>query len=125
MRENTPPTVLLVDDEASILHALRRLLHHLGYQVLCARSGLEALHISAQGGIDLVLSDIQMPGMSGHEVAAALRDQCPVLLMTGNFSQYSAGVLAKPFSGSELKARISEHLQQYHCMRAATAGMAE
>jgi len=67
------PTVLLVDDEESILNSLRRLLRGQPYDVLLATSGAQALEILAQQPVNLVMSDARMPSMDGGFVTGA----CP------------------------------------------------
>ena len=57
-------TVLLVDDEKIVLDVLKRTLND-EYEVLTAENGMQALKILEQGRVDLILSDITMPGMSG------------------------------------------------------------
>lgn len=67
---NTLPhrrTLLLVDDEASILSALKRLFRREGYHILTATSGTEALALLAQQPVEVILSDQRMPGMTGIE----------------------------------------------------------
>ena len=59
------PSLLLVDDEESILNSLRRLLRSQPYEVLLADSGARALEILAQRPVDLVMSDARMPDMDG------------------------------------------------------------
>ncbi|HYF39626.1 MAG TPA: ATP-binding protein, partial [Gemmatimonadales bacterium] len=81
-------TVLLVEDERAVRTTLRRLLERHGYRVLEASNGQDALGlVAARGGeIDLVLSDMVMPGMGGTELARRVRSSVPaipVLLMTG------------------------------------------
>ena len=61
-------TVLCVDDEANILKSLQRLLQDPGYQLLFASSGEEALTVLATNSVDLVLSDMRMPGINGAEL---------------------------------------------------------
>ncbi len=79
-------TILCVDDE-EIPRTLRKLiLEKQGYQVVTAASGAEALEMLAQNGIDLVLSDQMMPGMTGTELTKlvkALRPAMPVVLISG------------------------------------------
>jgi len=103
-------TVLLIDDDPTVCRALARLLRFLGFGVVVATSGAEALALaddpSCAQKIDLVISDVQMPDMSGHEVAAAFADRFPVLLMSGALDQQIGGVLAKPFTPDELLTRI-------------------
>lgn len=108
-------TVLLIDDDPTICRAVGRLLRFLGFQVISAGSGEEALMMVSDPGhdveIDLVLSDVQMPHMSGHEVAEAFADRYPVLLMSGALEQQVNGVLAKPFTPTELLKHIQKKLR--------------
>jgi two-component system cell cycle sensor histidine kinase/response regulator CckA len=81
-------TILLVEDEPPVRSAVRRLLERHGYKVLEAANGQDALALVTSRGaeIDLVLSDMVMPGMGGTELAGRLRTLAPtlpVLLMTG------------------------------------------
>jgi response regulator RpfG family c-di-GMP phosphodiesterase len=71
------PKVLLVDDEASILNSLRRLLRGQPYDVLLATSGAQALEIMAQQSIDLVMSDARMPNMDGATLLAHIHQRYP------------------------------------------------
>ncbi|MCE6982563.1 response regulator, partial [Pseudomonas frederiksbergensis] len=59
------PSVLLVDDEASILNSLRRLLRSQPYELLLAESGAQALEVLEQRPVSLVISDARMPNMDG------------------------------------------------------------
>lgn len=119
-------TILLVEDEPSILSVARRMLEKLGYQVLAAGTPGEALDLveKHRGGIDLLLTDVVMPQMNGKELAARLTDRWPnlkCLFMSGYTADMIAhhGVLAegvqfiqKPFSKAELSGKISEVLEQ-------------
>jgi signal transduction histidine kinase/CheY-like chemotaxis protein len=88
-------TVLVVEDEAAVRRAVQRNLERLGYRVLAASDGEDALRITeALDGIDLLLSDVVMPGIDGPELACRLRERwsdLPVLFVTG----YSADRLAR------------------------------
>jgi two-component system, cell cycle sensor histidine kinase and response regulator CckA len=87
--EAMPPAVILVvDDEDAVNRLVSRYLTHLGYRVLEAGSGEEALAIVRRRRpvVDLVLSDVVMPGMDGLALAAKVLATCPgpsVVLMTG------------------------------------------
>ena len=70
-------TILLVDDEASILSSLRRVLRGENYRILTANSGAEALKLLALHPVGVVLSDQRMPGMSGSELLAQVRAMYP------------------------------------------------
>ncbi|PQP01353.1 two-component system response regulator [Pseudomonas frederiksbergensis] len=71
------PTLLLVDDEESILNSLRRLLRSQPYEVLLATSGAQALEIMAQRPVDLVMSDARMPNMDGATLLAYIHQHYP------------------------------------------------
>lgn len=72
-----PARILIVDDEAPILHVLQRLLKRQGYAVEVALSGEEALEKLATFSPDLVLADYRMPGMFGTEFLEKVRDMAP------------------------------------------------
>jgi PAS domain S-box-containing protein len=123
--DTRPATVLVVEDEGAVQKLVRRLLEHLGYEVLIARSGQQAIEI-ARGGhrIDVVLLDIEMPGMGGAEVYPLLVQARPGIktvlysgyeLDAGARALLSAGASAfvrKPFGMRELEAAIREALGQ-------------
>jgi two-component system cell cycle sensor histidine kinase/response regulator CckA len=118
-------TLLLVEDEAPVRESVRRLLEWHGYTVLEARNGVDALEI--YGGneqrIDLVLTDLVMPGMGGHELVEQLRARQPelrVLFMSGYADKtltsngvVSSGTayLEKPFTVELLMQRLREALE--------------
>ena len=80
------PTLLLVDDEPSMLSALRRLFRPHGYNVLQATGGADALAMLTDQPVDLVISDMRMPAMDGVSLLEAVRLRCPDtvrILLTG------------------------------------------
>ncbi|CAN1604016.1 protein of unknown function [Pseudomonas mediterranea] len=82
----TKPTVLLVDDEESILNSLRRLLRSQPYEILLADSGAKALEILKERPVDLVMTDARMPNMDGATLLAQIRKLYPStlrILLTG------------------------------------------
>ena len=114
--QNAQRTIFVVDDDAEILKFVSGLLVNSNYNVLTASSGAEALQQSKdfKPAIHLLLSDFQMPGMSGIELATAMsvdRPQLKVLMMsgfTGGMLVLNEGwhFLAKPFIPSQLRALI-------------------
>ncbi len=128
--EEMPPrgteTVLLVEDEEMVRRMTREVLEVAGYRVLEAASGFEALRVSAghTGRLDLVLTDVVMPGMSGRELAerlAPVRPGMKVLYMSGHtddaifhhgVTQAGTGFLQKPFTPDALERRVRELLGQ-------------
>ena len=81
-------TILLAEDEEAVRLLVCQLLRAHGYSVICARSGAEALQLVRQGTdpIDLILTDLVMPGMGGRELASkasVIRPDIKVLYMSG------------------------------------------
>jgi CheY-like chemotaxis protein len=87
-------SVLVVDDEPSVRDFIQRVLEGAGYQTRMADSGLAALQIFGEKGTpDLLLTDLNMPGMRGDELAAKMRRESPdlkVLYLTGYSDQLFA-----------------------------------
>jgi two-component system cell cycle sensor histidine kinase/response regulator CckA len=118
-------TVLLVEDQPEVRHLARQLLEKAGHRVLEAGDAGAALRLAAehQGPIDLLLSDVVMPGRSGIELARDLRRQRPetrVLFMTGyaDLPEEIAGellrqsrYLSKPFTREGLQREVREALK--------------
>lgn len=69
--------VLLVDDDANLLHGLVRVLRRQPYQIYTARSGEEALMVLKGRPVDVIVSDEQMPGMCGGDLLAWVAEHCP------------------------------------------------
>ena len=112
-------TVLVVDDELALRHILVRQLRSEGYRVLEAGYGLEALEVARNSPqpIDLVLSDIVMPGMIGTELAQRLLVEHPgiqVVLMSAHVvdelarpdRRWNVPVLRKPLEGGKVLAVV-------------------
>lgn len=81
------PRLLVVDDEAPVRRMLEDVLRSFGYEVSVAASGDEALRLFDDGGYDLVMTDLLMPGMDGWEVTARVRRAAPavpVVMLTGS-----------------------------------------
>jgi two-component system response regulator HydG len=110
------PSVLVVDDESSILDTLRILLRKEGYEVTTAQGGKAGLEQIRSGSHSIVLTDVRMPQVSGLDILRAAKDQdaeTPVILMTAQASLQSAVqavnegafyYIQKPFSNDELLA---------------------
>lgn len=118
-------TILLVEDEDALREIGRQLLESMGYNVVQAPNGAEAIRVSSQfqGRIDLLITDAIMPGISGRELADLLvgvRSEMKVLYVSGHtddaivhYSILKPGVafLQKPFSREALARKIQEVLE--------------
>jgi two-component system cell cycle sensor histidine kinase/response regulator CckA len=113
-------TILLVEDEDAVRELAQRVLLSRGYKVLAAQHGADALQIASVPNqrIDLVLTDVVMPGMNGRELVDALRSSAPevrVLYMSGytdddivrrGLLAANVSFLQKPFTGKSLGRRV-------------------
>jgi DNA-binding NtrC family response regulator len=114
----TITTILLVDDDAGVRFALIEVLRDRGYRVISASSGAQALTLL--DGVDVVVTDLSMPGMDGLELVsriAARAPALPVILLTAHgsdnmvriaSSRGACGCVSKPFDIDEI-ARVIEH----------------
>ena len=116
-------TVLLAEDDLSVLVTTSALLGSWGYRVETATSGYEALEMIQSGvSVDLLLSDVMMPGsMNGFELAREVRKLypwMPVIFMSGStfqdeqIAEIGGPLLAKPVSGTNLARAINLALSE-------------
>ncbi|HEX2950168.1 MAG TPA: response regulator transcription factor [Armatimonadota bacterium] len=116
-------TILVVDDEQSIIDLLQYNLERAGYETLTADNGLDAVRFAHLHHPDLAVLDITMPGMDGLEVCGKLRHELgtPVILLTARDTEIDKIVglevgaddyVTKPFSPRELVARIKAVLRR-------------
>ena len=118
------PTLLVVEDDEAIAEPLVRALGREGHDVLYAGSGERALELLAPGAVDVLVLDIELPGIDGVEVCRRARELDPrlrVLMLTARTSELDevigldAGAddyVTKPFSLSVLSARIRALLRR-------------
>jgi CheY-like chemotaxis protein len=118
--------VLVADDEIHIIHVVAIKLRNNGYEVIAANNGLEAYDLACREKPDIIVTDYQMPLMTGIELITKLRGdektrEIPVILLTARSfavsqeQQESLGVsncLSKPFSPKELLKTIQDVLHE-------------
>src|SRR5919107_1654306 len=124
-----PPRILVVDDTPQNVRLLEAILIPRGYTVVGAASGQQALDLVAEALPDIVLLDIMMPGMDGHEVCRRLRADpttalLPVVMVTASGDQNKVKALdsgaddfiPKPVNQTELLARVRSllRIKAYH-----------
>ena len=115
--------ILVVDDEAQIVHVLRGYLEKAGFNVLTAYDGREALRIARQERPDLVILDLMLPEVDGLDVCRALRkdSDVPIIMLTARVEETDRIVglelgaddyVTKPFSPREVVARVRAILRR-------------
>lgn len=120
--------VLVVDDDPTISRLIKRYLEEHAYSVLVTDNGSDALLLAKEGQPDLVLADVQLPALNGHQLCRILRQETatqsiPLILMSGEkideknvlagFEGGADDYMAKPFSLPILLARIEAVLRRY------------
>ncbi len=107
--------VLIVDDEPAIGKVLGIRLRLLGYEVICATNGIEAIDLVRTQAPDIVLLDVVMPGVSGFEVLSRIRKftLAPVIVFTGRSEVFQLALelgandsIGKPCDPDELEEKI-------------------
>jgi two-component system, OmpR family, response regulator VicR len=126
-------TILLVEDEPTLLEALRYNLAKEGYHVVTAMDGIEALDQAREAKPDLVILDLMLPRLDGLEVCRAVRrdSSVPIIMLTAKDSEADTVLglemgaddyMAKPFRLRELLARVRAHLRRAEAMHAGPSG---
>lgn len=117
-------TVLVVDDEPSVLRVASKVLRRDGYEILEALGGEEALRVANEhdGAIDLLLTDVVMPGLGGRELGERFREAHPdtaLLFMSGytedevllqGIRVAEVNYISKPFTVAGLREKVREVL---------------
>ena len=128
--------ILICDDEPHIVHVVAAKLKNVGFEILTATDGEEALEIARRERPDLIITDYQMPFLSGLELCAKLRadeqlGQTPAIMLTAR--GFSLGdedlqgtnvrkLLAKPFSPRAVLKAVQEILDESEAQTAAPSG---
>ena len=120
MAETIKPRILIVDDEPSIAKILRKQLEVAGFDVTVAVDGLEGLTKAREGKPDLIVLDVMLPKMNGHEVCHTLKQDAgmkriPILMLTAKAQRQdqeealkhgAEAYLTKPFQLDELLTQV-------------------
>lgn len=120
-----PTRILVVDDESHIVHVVSLKLRNAGYEVLTAADGEEGYDVAVQERPDLVITDYQMPFMTGLELCEKLKQTAetkaiPALMLTARGFSLNpvdldrtnvAGVLSKPFSPREVLKKVEQLIE--------------
>jgi response regulator RpfG family c-di-GMP phosphodiesterase len=123
-------TVLFVDDEDNILRSLKRLLRKEGYRLLTATSGVDGLEMLNEHDVHLVVTDQRMPGMSGTDFLAKVKEKYPevIRIVLSGYTEVDSitesinkghiyKFMLKPWNDQNLKLEIKQALEQYDLMQ--------
>ncbi|HWB53216.1 MAG TPA: response regulator [Tepidisphaeraceae bacterium] len=131
-------SILIADDEAFLLHILAEKIGRVGHRITTASDGQQAFDLASQIIPDLIITDFQMPVMTGLEMSTKLRQQLntaniPILLVTARGHRVESNelactnivaVIAKPFSTKELLAKVEQLANQIEERRGSKASAA-
>ena len=122
-------TILIVDDEKNYLLVLEALLAPEGYEILSANNANDALRSISEADLDLVITDMKMPGMNGMELLEAcklIKPELPVIMMTAYgtiemaveaMKKNAYDYITKPFQNEQLKLTIKKALENYRLIK--------
>lgn len=124
--------ILVVEDDQLIAELERDYLEANEYEVEIARDGYEGMRLSREGTYDLILLDVMLPGISGFEICRELRKEkhLPIIMVTARKSDVDKirglglgadDYMVKPFSPTELVARVKAHIQIHERLLRETA----
>ena len=110
-------TILCVDDNEQALSIRKVMLETRGYRVVACAGGVQALEVFCQGGVDLVLTDLLMPGLDGATLVGKIKDvspQTPVILFSGKVKAYEKDSRADVFlpKGMYAPVELLERIRQ-------------
>jgi DNA-binding response OmpR family regulator len=125
--EHEKGTVLLADNDPDILELARFRIEQAGYDVITARDGEHALRLIVDCEPDIVILDVTMPKLTGHEVTRQVRlhervARTPVIILSGSVKQSDIGLsleagandhIEKPFSPTKLLERVKALLAEH------------
>ena len=118
-----PKTILVADDEERLISLVKAYLEQGGFRVVTAKNGREALFVARQEKPDLILLDVMMPEMDGHEFMRVYQRESdtPIILLTAKIAEDDKilglelgadDYISKPFSPRELMARVRARLRR-------------
>ncbi len=122
-------TILIIDDEKNYRVVLEALLGSEGYETISADNATEALRLIRRSDLDLVITDMKMPGISGMELleeSKKIKPELPVIMMTAYgtiemaveaMKKHAYDYISKPFKNEELKLTIRKALENYRLIK--------
>jgi DNA-binding response OmpR family regulator len=124
--------VLIIEDDTAIAEVERDFLEIEGFKVIHETDGGKGLERALAGGLDLILLDLMLPGMNGYEICKTIREKVdiPILMVTARIEDMDKvrglglgadDYISKPFSPTELTARVKAHINRYKRLKTGNA----
>lgn len=122
-------TILIVDDEKNYLVVLEALLGPEGYEILTTGNATDAVRLVREADLDLVITDMKMPGMNGMELleeSKKIKPELPVIIMTAYgtiemaveaMKKHACDYITKPFQNEQLKLTVQKALENYRLIK--------
>ncbi|HDR14406.1 MAG TPA: sigma-54-dependent Fis family transcriptional regulator [Desulfobacteraceae bacterium] len=122
-------TLLIVDDEKNYLVVLEALLGSEGYEIMTASGGHDALRLVRESDLDLIITDVRMPGMTGMDLlreCKRIKPEVPVIMMTAYgtietaveaMKEHAYDYITKPFENEQLKITVRKALENYRLIK--------
>ncbi|WP_028321294.1 sigma-54-dependent transcriptional regulator [Desulfatiglans anilini] len=122
-------TILIVDDEKNYLVVMEALLASEGYEIITAQNGFDAVRLIEESDLDLLVTDMKMPGMSGMELLEAakkIQPDLPVIMMTAYgtiemaveaMKKQAYDYITKPFENEQLKLTVKKALENHRLIK--------
>jgi DNA-binding response OmpR family regulator len=121
--------VLIIEDDTALAEVERDFLEIDGFEVIHEADGRKGMERALSGGVDIILLDLMLPGISGYEICRGIREKLdiPILMVTARiedmdkvrgFGLGADDYIAKPFSPTELAARVKAHINRYRRLKA-------
>jgi DNA-binding response OmpR family regulator len=116
--------ILIIEDDAAIAEIERDFLEINGFETVIESNGIKGMERALNGGFDLILLDIMLPGKSGYDICKSIREKIdiPILMVTARTGDIDKvrglglgadDYISKPFSPTELVARVKTHIARY------------
>jgi DNA-binding response OmpR family regulator len=124
--------ILIIEDDTAIADVERDFLEINGFEVSHETNGKKGMEKALEGGFDLILLDLMLPGVNGYEICKAIREKIdvPVLMVSARseeidkvrgFGLGADDYISKPFSPTELVARVKAHISRYKRLKNGNA----
>jgi DNA-binding response OmpR family regulator len=122
--------ILIIEDDAAIAEVERDFLEINGFEVSIESNGIKGMEQALNGGFNLILLDLMLPGKSGYDICKSLREKIdiPILMVTARIEDIDKvrglglgadDYISKPFSPTELVARVKAHIARYERLKSS------